>query len=205
MNINDIIFEMENYGREENVPIINEKGKKVFCDILKKYRPKKALEIGTAIGYSAVLTFLYGHEDLKITTIELDEKRQNMAKYFLDKTPYKNRISFILGDASLVLEKLQVDEKFDFIFIDAAKGQYVNYLNLVLPHLENNGIILADNVLFRGYVKGMEAVPKRYKTIVKRLREYLKIVEDDTRFETTIFENGDGLALTKLKKRKEEL
>ncbi|HJG06951.1 MAG TPA: hypothetical protein K8V25_01720 [Megamonas hypermegale] len=82
------------------------------------------------------------------------------------------------------------------VFIDAAKGQYLDYLQKVLPHLTKDGVIISDNVLFRGYVLSTEKPPRRYKTIVKRLREYLQIIEDKDKFLTTIYENGDGLAVS---------
>lgn len=188
--------EMETFAKEYNVPIINENGRKVFIEIVQKYKPQRVLEIGTAIGYSALLTAYYGNEKVKITSLELDEERAKQAQTFIDKSIYKDNIQIILGDAGVNIQKLNPEEKFDMIFIDAAKGQYPDYLKKVLPLLSEHGIILADNVLFRGYVMSEEKPPRRYKTIVKRLREYISLVSDKEKFTTQIFENGDGLALS---------
>lgn len=188
---------IENFARENHVPIINENGRKVFIDIVKKYRPKRVLEIGTAIGYSALLTAHHSNQpDIKIISLELSPDRAATAQEFIDQSPYREQIEIILGDAGENILSLNRAQKFDMIFIDAAKGQYPDYLTKVLPLLADDGIILADNVLFRGYVKSTEKPPRRYKTIVKRLRQYLSMLENNPDFTTTIYENGDGLALS---------
>ena len=189
--------QMEDFAKENKVPIINENGRKVFIEIIKKYKPQRVLEIGTAIGYSALLTTYYGAENAKIISLELDEERAKQAQDFINQSAYKDQIEIILGDAAENIEKLDKNYKFDMVFIDAAKGQYPDYLQKVLPLLADDGIILADNVLFRGYVMSEEKPPRRYKTIVKRLREYIAMVSDTDKFTTEIFGNGDGLALTK--------
>lgn len=189
--------QMEDFAKENKVPIINENGRKVFIEIIKKYKPQRVLEIGTAIGYSALLTTYYGAENAKIISLELDEERAKQAQDFINQSAYREQIKIILGDAAKNIEKLDKNYKFDMVFIDAAKGQYPDYLQKVLPLLADDGIILADNVLFRGYVMSEEKPPRRYKTIVKRLCEYIAMVSDTDKFTTEIFENGDGLALTK--------
>lgn len=189
--------QMEDFAKENKVPIINENGRKVFIEIIKKYKPQRVLEIGTAIGYSALLTTYYGAENAKIISLELYEERAKQAQDFINQSAYREQIKIILGDAAKNIEKLDKNYKFDMVFIDAAKGQYPDYLQKVLPLLADDGIILADNVLFRGYVMSEEKPPRRYKTIVKRLREYIAMVSDTDKFTTEIFENGDGLALTK--------
>ena len=187
---------IEAFAKEHKVPIINENGRKVFIDIIKKYKPQRVLEVGTAIGYSALLTSYYGASDTKIISLELDEERAKIAQDFIDQSPYKDNIKIILGDAGEQILQLDQSLRFDMVFIDAAKGQYPDYLIKILPLLAENGIILADNVLFRGYVLSEEKPPRRYKTIVKRLREYIDLVSDKDKFITEIFENGDGLALS---------
>lgn len=188
---------MEDFAKEHKVPIINEHGRKIFIDIVKKYRPENVLEVGTAIGYSALLTSYYGAEQTNIISLELDEKRAKQAQNFINQSKYKDNIQIITGDAGINLTKLDKNKKFDMVFIDAAKGQYPDYLIKVLPLLASNGIILADNVLFRGYVLSEDKPPRRYKTIVKRLREYIAMVSDKDKFITEIFEHGDGLALSR--------
>lgn len=188
---------MEDFAKEHKVPIINENGRKIFIDIVKKYRPQNVLEVGTAIGYSALLTSYYGAENTNIISLELDEERAKQAQNFINQSKYKDNIQIIIGDAGINLTKLDKNKKFDMVFIDLAKGQYPDYLAKALSLLAPNGIILADNVLFRGYVLSEDKPPRRYKTIVKRLREYIAMVSDKNKFITEIFEHGDGLALSR--------
>lgn len=192
----DYLFkEMEEFAELNHVPIIKEAEREIFKDIIAKYKPKRILEIGTAIGYSALLMANCG-EGIKIKTLELSTERAEIAQSFIDKSPYKDDIEIVIGDAGENLLSLDKEEIFDMVFIDAAKGQYLDYLQKVLPHLTKDGVIISDNVLFRGYVLSTEKPPRRYKTIVKRLREYLQIIEDKDKFLTTIYENGDGLAVS---------
>ncbi len=200
VEITEITAKMEAFAKENHVPIINENGRKVFIEMIKKFQPKRVLEIGTAIGYSAILTALYSKSLEQIVSLELSAQRAAVAQGFIDDSPYSDKIEIILGDAAEILLRLNDDEaniaKFDMVFIDAAKGQYPDYLHKVLPLLSDNGVIIADNVLFRGYVRSEEKPPRRYKTIVKRLREYIDLVSDEDKFNTTIYENGDGLAVS---------
>ena len=186
---------MEAYAEKHHVPIINERGREVFLSVLDEVRPHRILEIGTAIGYSAMLALLHGAEDAQVTTLELSEERARTAASFIQRSPYAERITMQVGDAAGLLCSLQ--GTFDFVFIDAAKGQYVDYFHKVLPLLTDRAVIVADNVLFRGYVQREEKPPRRYKTIVKRLREYIALVTNTPGFQTEIHENGDGLAVTR--------
>lgn len=191
----NLLREMEAYAEKHHVPIINERGREVFLSVLDEVRPHRILEIGTAIGYSAMLALLHGAEDAQVTTLELSEERARTAASFIQRSPYAERITMQVGDAAGLLCSLQ--GTFDFVFIDAAKGQYVDYFHKVLPLLTDRAVIVADNVLFRGYVQREEKPPRRYKTIVKRLREYIALVTNTPGFQTEIHENGDGLAVTR--------
>lgn len=192
----DCLFkEMEIFAEENHVPIIKEAERAIFRGIMAKYQPKHILEIGTAIGYSALLMAHCG-QGAKIKTLELSEERARTAQSFIDRSPYKDDIEIVVGDAGETLLSLAATEMFDIVFIDAAKGQYPDYLQKILPHLNAGGVIVTDNVLFRGYVLGTGKPPRRYKTIVKRLREYLQIINDEKIFKTTIYEDGDGLAVS---------
>ena len=191
----NLLREMEAYAAKHHVPIINERGREVFLSVLDEVQPHRILEIGTAIGYSAMLSLLHGAGDARVTTLELSEERARMAASFIQRSPYAGRITMQVGDAAELLCSLQ--GSFDFVFIDAAKGQYVDYFQKVLPLLTEQAVIVADNVLFRGYVQSGEKPPRRYKTIVKRLREYIALVTHTPGFETEIHENGDGLAVTR--------
>lgn len=197
MQIEKLLAQMEAFAAEHRVPIINENGRKIFIDIVQAKKPRRVLEIGTAIGYSALLTALHGADDVQIVSLEVSPERAAEAQDFISCSPYADRIEIVTGDAGDSLKQLDRAEKFDMVFIDAAKGQYPDYLEKALPLLTDDGIIVADNVLFRGYVLSGEKPPRRYKTIVKRLREYLAEVNDTGRFETKVYENGDGLAVTR--------
>ncbi len=191
----ELLREMERYAFEHHVPIINENGRQAFQRIVKECCPHNILEIGTAIGYSALLMMEDGADDAKIVSLELDEDRAGAARRFLARSPYADRISVLVGDAADLIGTLH--DTYDFVFIDAAKGQYVDYFKKVLPLLSEHATVLADNVLFRGYVRSKEKPPRRYKTIVKRLREYIELVENTEGFVTEILKDGDGLAVSR--------
>ncbi len=192
----DLLREMEAFAALHHVPIINERGRQAFLQVVQAARPHKVLEIGTAIGYSSLLMAMHGAEDIDITTLELSDERIKTAQGYIDRSAYAGRIHIMGGDAGEILTSQLTGQKFDFVFIDAAKGQYVDYFNKIQPLLADNATILADNVLFRGYVQGAVPAPRRFKTIVKRLREYIALVNKPP-FVTEILENGDGLAVTR--------
>ena len=188
---------MEGYAALHHVPIINERGRQAFLQVVQEAKPHRVLEIGTAIGYSSLLMAQHGAADIDITTLELSDERIKTAQGYIDRSAYADRIHIMGGDAAENLLKLQLTgQKYDFVFIDAAKGQYVDYFHKIQPMLADKAVILADNVLFRGYVKGDVPTPRRFKTIVKRLREYIELVSQPP-YVTEILENGDGLAVTR--------
>ena len=193
----ELLREMESYAALHHVPIINERGRQAFLQVVQEAKPHRVLEIGTAIGYSSLLMAQHGAADIEITTLELSDERIKTAQGYIDRSAYADRIHIMGGDAAENLLKLQLTgQKFDFVFIDAAKGQYVDYFHKIQPMLAAKAVILADNVLFRGYVKGDVPTPRRFKTIVKRLREYIELVSQPP-YVTEILENGDGLAVTR--------
>jgi predicted O-methyltransferase YrrM len=188
---------MEGYAALHHVPIINERGRQAFLQVVQEAKPHRVLEIGTAIGYSSLLMAQNGAADIDITTLELSDERIKTAQGYIDRSAYADRIHIMGGDAAENLLKLQLTgQKFDFVFIDAAKGQYVDYFHKIQPMLADKAVILADNVLFRGYVKADVPTPRRFKTIVKRLREYIALLSQPP-YVTEILENGDGLAVTR--------
>ena len=193
----ELLREMESYAALHHVPIINERGRQAFLQVVQEAKPHRVLEIGTAIGYSSLLMAQNGAADIDIMTLELSDERIKTAQGYIDRSAYADRIHIMGGDAAENLLKLQLTgQKFDFVFIDAAKGQYVDYFHKIQPMLADKAVILADNVLFRGYVKGDVPTPRRFKTIVKRLREYIELVSQPP-YVTEILENGDGLAVTR--------
>lgn len=192
----ELLREMEGYAALHHVPIINERGRKAFLQVVREAKPHRVLEIGTAIGYSSLLIAMNGAEDIEITTLELSDERIKTAQGYIDRSAYAGRIRIMGGDAGEILTSQLTGKKFDFVFIDAAKGQYVDYFHKVQSLLTENAVILADNVLFRGYVQGGVPAPRRFRTIVKRLREYIELVNTPP-YVTEILENGDGLAVTR--------
>jgi predicted O-methyltransferase YrrM len=190
----DLFEEMEKYAAEYNVPIINKISSNLLIDVVKRNKPKSILEIGTAIGYSALLMAHYMPQDGKIITIEQDATRIDIAYDYIARAGRSEQIQLLDGDASTIL--LQLEGTFDMVFIDAAKAKYLDYLCKIINNLSIGAVVIADNVLFRGMVMSEEPPLRRYKTIVKRLKEYLDFVNNDPRFSTTIHSEGDGVAIS---------
>lgn len=198
METEALLREMEQYAQAHHVPILNEGGRRVFAEIVRERRPHRILEVGTAIGYSALLALSRTDEGAVLMSLELSAERLAVARSFLGRSAYAAQVTLLEGDAGALLAGLaaQATDPFDLVFLDAAKGQYPDYLAKSLPLLAREGVIVADNVLFRGYVRSEMRPPRRYRTIVKRLRQYLTTVQAPP-FATTVFEHGDGLALTR--------
>lgn len=181
---------------EEHIPIIMDDTLEVVDKILKDLKPKKILEIGTAVGYSAMCFSEYLVDGGKIDTIERDEERISKAKENIVKVGVEDKINIYEGDAVEILPTL--NEKYDMVFIDAAKGKYPFFLKEALRMLNNNGIILADNILYKGYVMS-DYNKHKQRTAVRNLREYIADVTNNPNLETEILEVGDGLAITKMR------
>lgn len=194
MESNKILNEQRIYGVLHNIPILRESEVRLFVDLIRMYEPTTVLEIGTAIGYSTLLLAENMSSAGRIVSIELDEERHKIATQFIKQTAYAKQINLLCGDAEEVIDCLT--GTFDMVFLDGPKGQYLKQLEKLLPYLSENAVILADNVLFRGYVEGDKEPPKRYRTIVRRLREYLDFVRNKELFNTTIYPMGDGMSVS---------
>ncbi len=181
---------------DEHIPIIMDDTLEVVDKILKEIKPKKILEIGTAVGYSAICFSEYLQEGGKIDTIERDEERIEEAKVNIKKVGVEDKINIYTGDAVEILPTL--NEKYDVVFIDAAKGKYPFFLNQALRMINKNGVILADNILYKGYVMS-DYNKHKQRTAVRNLREYIKEVTENPNIQTEILEVGDGLAISKIK------
>ena len=189
--LNDIDFiDIRKYAIENDVPIMNIQTKELIISILQIAKPKKILEIGTAIGYSSLCFKKYTGAD--ITTIELDTATAEIAKENFKK--YNVNINLINDDAMKALRN--IDQGFDFVFIDANKSRYLDYFKLTSKLLNKGGIIIADNVLFRGEVCNDDIMEKRKNTLVKRLRNFLAYITDLEDFTTSVIPIGDGLTLS---------
>lgn len=181
---------------EEHIPIIMDDTLDVIAKYLKEIEPKRILEIGTAVGYSAICFSEFLEKDGKIDTIEREKERVNEAKENIKKAGVEEKIHIYEGDAVEILPTL--NEKYDVIFIDAAKGKYPFFLKEALRMIEPNGIIFADNILYKGYVMS-DYNKHKQRTAVRNLREYIKEVSENPNLETEILEVGDGLAISRIK------
>lgn len=179
---------------DEHIPIIMDDTLEVIDKVLKEIKPKKILEIGTAVGYSAMCFSEYLQDGGKIDTIERDEERLAQARENIVKVGVQEKINIIEGDAVEILPNL--NDKYDMIFIDAAKGKYPFFLKESLRMLNENGVIFADNILYKGYVMS-DYNKHKQRTAVRNLREYIAEVTNNPELETQILEVGDGLAITK--------
>ena len=185
--------ELEKKARREYIPIIRHETQSVLRVLLTQTRPAEILEVGTAIGFSAIL--MCENSEARITTIENYEKRIEPARENFKKAGVSDRVNLIFGDAMEVLPRLA--GPYDFIFMDAAKGQYIRFLPEVLRLLAGGGMLVSDNVLQDGDIlESHYAVERRNRTIYKRMREYLYELTHREDLETTILPIGDGLALT---------
>ena len=194
METNEILNEQRIYAMINNVPILRESEVHLFEELLSLYQPTSVLEIGTAIGYSTLLMARQMAEGGHITSIELDTVRHEMAKYYIGQSDYKDNVYLLNGDANEILVNRKGE--YDLVFLDGPKGQYLKQLELIMPLLKEGAVVLADNVLFRGYVRGDKEPPRRFKTITKRLQEYLNFVENKELFNTTIYPLGDGMSVS---------
>jgi len=188
----DFLIGLEKFADENHIPIIHPEVAEFMKVLIKIKGAKNILEIGTAIGYSAII-MAHSMDEGRITTIERRQDMIDIARSNIDKLSIKN-IDIINGEAKEILPKL--NQKFDFIFIDAAKGKYMEFLPYCIDMLEENGIILSDNVLFKGMVANDDLVERRKKTIVRRMRKYLDYISNHESLTTSIIPIGDGMAIS---------
>lgn len=184
-----LILELEEFAKIHNVPIVTKEVAKYLEFMIKTHNIKNVLEVGTAIGYSGILMArIIEKNGGTLTTIEIDEERYNQAKENFSKANLTN-VKMILGDATEEIEKL--NDNYDFIFIDASKGQYKKFFEDSYKMLNENGIVFIDNIMFRGYL--YKEYPKRFKTIVRKLDEFIDYLYANFNF--TLLDFGDGVGL----------
>ncbi len=182
---------------DEHIPIIMDDTLEVVDKVLLEIKPQRILEIGTAVGYSAICFSKYLINQGTIDTIERDEQRAEEAIENIKQMKLEKSINVLQGDAVEILPTLT--EKYDVIFIDAAKGKYPFFLKEALRLLNENGVILADNILYKGYVMS-DYNKHKQRTAVRNLREYIAESTSNPDLETEILEVGDGLAISRWKK-----
>lgn len=191
--VNKELHTMKEYARNNNVPIMQDEGIDFVRNFIEKKNIKNILEIGTAIGYSAIIMCLV-NKDVIVTTIERDEIRYMEALKNIKKFGLEKRINLIFNDALNV----EFDEKFDLIFIDAAKRKNKEFFEHFVKYLDDDGYVITDNMNFHGYVKmdPEKIESKNIRDISEKINEYIYFLENNMEFKTTIYQVGDGLAVT---------
>lgn len=186
-----LLQELEQRAEEGYIPILDLESAGFLRVLLAMTRPQRILEVGTAIGYS---TIWFGrHSEAQITTMERDPERAAEARVNLQRAGLGERVELLEGDALEMIEGLGM---YDLIFLDAAKGQYPRFLELLTPHLTEGGVLLSDNVLFQGMVSGEAEVKHKLRTMINRLREYNQLIAAHPAYVTTFLPLGDGLAIS---------
>lgn len=191
-----VLEEIEKEARKDGVPIIRKEMESFLRVMLSIKKPMRILELGTAVGYSAILMSECINEKGQIITIENYDKRIPIAKENIKKAGRENVIKLLEGDAMEIMPTLESDQ-FDFVFMDAAKAQYIHFLPEVLRLMKKDGVLITDNVLQEGdLIQSKYVVRRRDRTIHKRMREYLEVVKNHPQLETTIVPIGDGITMS---------
>ena len=185
--------ELENYAKKNNIPIMEKEGIEFLTDYIKKHNIKNILEIGSAIGYSAIKMALINNS-INVTTIERDKSRYEEAVKNINKFNLNNRINIINKDAL----DITLDNKYDLIFLDAAKGQYINFFNKFINNLNNNGVIITDDLLFHGMVEGnVITLNRNTKQLIRKIKKYIEFLKNNKEFNTKFYKIGDGISISK--------
>lgn len=190
------VLKIEQYAKLHNVPIMDLTGMETLLSYVRLKKPKRILEVGTAIGYSAIRMAL-ACQTAEIISIERDEERYNIAKENVESFHLENRITLLFGDANELQKQVENYAPYDFIFIDAAKGQYQNFFDHYSSMLSPDGIIVTDNVLFRGYVaeeSGLES--RRLRSLVKKIRSFNEYIMQHPDYQSSILPVGDGMMVS---------
>jgi predicted O-methyltransferase YrrM len=192
---NEEIAKFRKESEDRNIPIIHEEVANFIKVILHLHKPLKILELGTAVGFSSFfMAKIIDRDDLVIKTVERRDSFIDEASKNLEKLNYKGNIEILHGDALNILENLE--DTFDLVFIDAAKSKYLDFLPYCFKLLKKDGIIISDNVLYKGMIANDDLVERRQKTIVRKMRKYLKTITNHPSMESSILPLGDGLAIT---------
>ena len=188
--------EIENYAKENFIPIIRPNSREILIAEVKKLSPSKILEIGSAIGYSG-LCMLFA-SSASLVTIEKDEERVTMARQNFERYNVAKRVQLINDDALKILTNLAEEEaKFDFVFLDGPKGQYHKYLPLISKLLVKGGTLVADNISVMGLVDSTEPIAHKHRTMVVNMRKFLSEVTSSSQFESRILKIEDGILIAK--------
>lgn len=190
-----LLNEIEKEAKADLVPVIRREMQSFLKVLLAIHRPLRVLEVGTAVGFSALLFCEYGPENMQVTTIEKYEKRIPIARENFRRAGRENQITLLEGDAADILKELQ--ESYDLIFMDAAKGQYIHFLDDVLRLMKPGSVLVSDNMLQGGdIIESHYAVERRNRTIYKRMREYLYELKHNDKLLTSVIPLGDGVTVS---------
>lgn len=196
----NILNSIKEDALKNHVPILQDESLSLILMILNLVKPNKILEIGTAVGYSAINFSKYlNGENSMVKTIEINENMVSIAKSNIKNMKLDGKIEVVHADATKYLIDLEEDNLYDVVFIDAAKGQYLVFLKEAIRLVKNGGVIIADNVLFKGRVLS-DYNEHKHRTATNRLRTYLKLIEEDERLESTLVKIGDGVSISVVKK-----
>ena len=186
--------DFKGFNKDEYVPILRDESISFLYDLAKKLQPKKILEIGTYIGYSASI-LLSSSPNCTLDTVEIKEENAKLARENLKN--FGERVKVFCQDAKDFIEtKLKEKKKYDFIFLDGPKGQYIRYLPILKELLESGGVLVADNVYFHGMVKMEGKIPHKHRSIVNNLRQFINEISIDLNLQTTIYDIGDGISVS---------
>jgi len=200
--LSDAHFNLRNLSENEGVPIIERDTETLLAEIIRTEHPVYILEIGTAVGYSAAF-FALTAEKARVVTVESDERMYEKAVFNMASLGLTDRVKIIHGDALEVIKGDLAAEKFDFVFIDAAKSRYKEFFEVVLEVASTGAVIISDNVLLKGTVSQDEKnVRRRNRTSLRKMKEYISYLESVENADTSIIKVGDGLALTVLLEKK---
>ena len=184
--------ELEEYAKINNIPIMQKDGIEFLCKYIEERKIKNILEIGSAIGYSAIKMALVD-DNIKVTTVERDKERYNVALKNINKFNLNNRINIILDDAF----NIELTDKFDLIFIDAAKAQYIKFFKKFDKNLKVGGTIISDNLSFHGLVEDDTKTNNRNtKQLVRKIRKYIDYLKENKNYDTNFYSIGDGIAIS---------
>lgn len=191
------IENVEAFARENHIPVMLKGTKELLAKTVESANPKSILEIGTAIGYSGCV-MLSEAKEAHLNTIEMDEESIKIAKNNFALAGFSNRVTVFAGDAKDIVK--QLTGKYDFIFLDGPKGQYLYFMPYLLDVLEDGGILFCDNVLFYGLVENIPANNHKKITIARNLHKFLELLQENENLETEIFKVGDGVSISRKNK-----
>ena len=192
---NGILGELEQYAYNHCTPIIQKEVRSLLATILSYKRPKKILEVGTAIGYSSIFFATNIDPDGHIYTLEKDPDYIKRAKENISKSGLSHKITIVEGEAEDTIK--YINDEFDIVFLDANKSKYRYYFDIIFPRVKNGGMIICDNILYKGMVSNDELIPgRKHNAIVQALREFLPYLVNHPKLETCIIPIGDGVTLS---------